>query len=197
MTEVRQAGFYVRDMAEYSIKLTDDRGHITEQVETGRSEAEVRDRLTSQGLLIVSVKPRKFISGGTLTRSPRRKVKLAHFVVFNQQMVTLVRAGLPILQALDLLVKQQRDERFRTILLDVRERVKAGELFRKPSNISRPFPKVYSTTLLAGEKSGNLEEVLNRYLHFQRLALSFRKKLKHRLSTRVIGDRHRADADVS
>ena len=164
-------------MAEFVIKLADERGHVTEQIESARSEAEVRERLTQQGLLVVGVKPRGLLVGGQLTLPRRRKIKLGQFVVFNQQMVTLVKAGLPILQALDLLTKQQKDEFFRKLLQDVRERVKGGLLLSEAFEQQGIFPKIFTTTLLAGEKSGNLEEVLSRYVHFQRLALSFRKKL--------------------
>ncbi len=164
-------------MAEFSVKVADERGQITEQVEKARSEAEVRERFATQGLLVVSIKPRGMLSRGSLSLGGRRKVKLASFVVFNQQLVTLIRAGLPILQALDLLIKQQKDEFFQTVLRDVRQRVKAGELLSEAFENQKVFPKIYTTTLLAGEKSGNLEEVLSRFVHFQRLALSFRKKL--------------------
>lgn len=164
-------------MAEFTIKVADERGQITEQVEKGRSETELRDRLSAQGMLVISVKSRNVVLREAFSLGARRKIKLAAFVVFNQQLVTLVKAGLPILQALDLLIKQQKDEFFQGVLRDVRERVKAGELLSEAFENQQVFPKIYTTTLLAGEKSGNLEEVLSRYVHFQRLALSFRKKL--------------------
>lgn len=166
-------------MAEFIIKVADERGHVTEQVESARSEGEVRERFSQQGCCVVAVKPRGLLIGGSRLLMPtRRHVKLSQFVVFNQQMVTLLRAGLPILTALDLLIKQQKDEFFRQLLRDVRERVKRGEPISEAFENQGVFPKIYTTTLLAGEKSGNLEEVLGRYVHFQRLALSFRKKLK-------------------
>ena len=166
-------------MAEFLIKVADERGHVTEQVESARSEDEIRERLSQQGLCVVTLKPRGLMTGGGGWRLPgRRGIKLAQFVVFNQQMVTLVRAGLPILTALDLLMKQQKDDYFRGLLRDVRERVRAGELLSQAFENQGVFPKIFTTTLLAGEKSGNLEEVLSRYVHFQRMALSFRKKLK-------------------
>ncbi len=164
-------------MAEFLIKVADERGLVTEQVESARSEAEARERLNSQGLLVVSVKPRGLVVGGKLALPRRAKVKLGQFVVFNQQLVTLLRAGLPILNALDLLIRQQKDAFFRQLLQDVRERVKGGELLSQAFERQGVLPKLYTTTLLAGEKSGNLEEVLSRYVHFQRLALTFRKKL--------------------
>ncbi len=88
-----------------------------------------------------------------------------------------MRAGLPIVQALELLAKRQRNQYFRMLLEDVRDRTKGGELISDAFEKQGAFPKIYSTTLMAGEKSGNLDEVLSRYVAFQRLALSFRKKL--------------------
>lgn len=164
-------------MAEFLIKLADERGHISEQVGNARSEAEIRQRFDSQGLLVVSVKRRAFADSGELKLPARRRVGLSQFVVFNQQLITLIRAGLPILNSLDLLMKQQKNAFFRSLLQDVRERVKGGELLSEAFEHQGAFPKLYSTTLLAGEKSGNMEEVLSRYVHFQRLALTFRKKL--------------------
>jgi type IV pilus assembly protein PilC len=163
-------------MAEYMIRMADERGHIMEQLELGNSEGEVRERFAQQGFLIYWVKPKGLLS--TDLRLPRRrKVKQDQFVVFNQQFVTLIHAGLPIIQSLELLMKRQRNPFFRTILQDVRDRVRGGELLSEAFAAQNIFPKVYTTTLLAGEKSGNLEEVLGRYISFQRLALSFRKKL--------------------
>ena len=162
-------------MAEFLVRVADDRGHVSEQVESAHNEAEVRDRFTQQGLLVYSVRPRglMLLRGG---KRPR-KVKLESFVIFNEQFVTLVHAGLPIIQSLDLLTRRQRDERFRTMLEDVRDRVRTGALLSDAFAAQSAVSKLYTTTLLAGEKSGNLEEVLRRYISFQRLAISFRKKL--------------------
>ena len=163
-------------MAEYMIRMADDRGHILEQVELGNSEGEVRERFAQQGFLVYWVKPKGLLSSEV--RLPtRRKIRQDQFVIFNQQFVTLIHAGLPIIQSLELLMKRQRNPFFRKVLQDVRDRVRGGELLSEAFVEQKIFPKVYTTTLLAGEKSGNLEEVLGRYIAFQRLALSFRKKL--------------------
>jgi type IV pilus assembly protein PilC len=163
-------------MAEYVIKMADERGHVLEQSENGDSEGEVRDRYSQQGFLVYSVKPKGLFSSEV--RLPqRRKVKQEQFLIFNQQFVTLIHAGLPIIQAIELLMKRQRNPFFRTLLQNVRDRVKGGELLSESFEAQHVFPKVYTTTLLAGEKSGNLEEVMGRYIAFQRLAVSFRKKL--------------------
>jgi len=164
-------------MAEFVIRVADERGKVLEKAESGYSAAEIRDRYQQSGYLVYWVKPRGLISGGELHLPQRRKVKLEEFVIFNQQFLTLIRAGLPIVQALDLLAKRQRNQYFRMLLEDVRDRTKGGDLISDAFEKQGAFPKIYSTTLMAGEKSGNLDEVLSRYVAFQRLGLSFRKKL--------------------
>src|SRR6266851_2724452 len=161
-------------MAEFLVKIADERGHLQQQVEQGYSEAEVRDRFAQQGYLVYWVKPQGLLSGGVRRR---RRLKQNSFLVFNQQFLTLIRAGLPILNALDLLIKRQRDAYLQQLLENVRDRVKGGEMLSDAFAAQRAFPKIYTTTLMAGEKSGNLDEVLNRYINFQRLAMTFRKKL--------------------
>jgi type IV pilus assembly protein PilC len=147
-----------------------------QQVEHGYSEADVRERFTQQGYLVYWVKPQGIFSGGRVGLS-RGKLKQNPFVIFNQQFLTLIKAGLPILTALELLIKRQKDSTLRPLLENVRDRVKSGELLSDSFAAQGVFPKMYTTTLMAGEKSGNMEEVLNRYISFQRLSMTFRKKL--------------------
>jgi type IV pilus assembly protein PilC len=160
-------------MAEFLVKLADERGRLLQQVETGYSEAEVRDRFSQQGYLVYWVKPKGLLAGGGRSK----KVRSATFLVFNQQLLTLLKAGLPILCSLDLLIKRQKDGHFRSLLQNVRERVKGGEMLSEAFAAQHVFPRIYTTTLMAGEKSGNMDEVLTRYIGFQRLALTFKKKL--------------------
>src|SRR5499425_3188524 len=161
-------------MAEFLVKVADERGRLTRQVENGYSEAEVRERFVQQGMLVYWVKPKGVLSGGGRRG---RRVKQAAFLVFNQQMLTLLKAGLPVLASLDLLIKRQKDSYFRTLLQNVRERVKGGELLSEAFSAQNVFPKIYTTTLTAGEKSGNLDEVLTRYVNFQKMTITFKKKL--------------------
>lgn len=161
-------------MAEFVVKIADDRGRVHQHVEQGYSEAEVRDRFSSQGYLVYWVKPQGMMAGG-LRR--RRKLKQDIFLVFNQQFLTLIRAGLPILNSVELLIKRQKDPQFKQILENVRDRVKGGELLSDAFAAQSVIPKIYTTTLMAGEKSGNIDEVLTRYVSFQRMAMTFRKKL--------------------
>ena len=163
-------------MAEFLVKVADEQGHLVQQVEHGYSEADVRERFTQQGYLVYWVKPQGIFSGGKVGLS-RGKLKQNPFVIFNQQFLTLIKAGLPILTALELLIKRQKDSTLRPLLENVRDRVKSGELLSDSFAAQGVFPKMYTTTLMAGEKSGNMEEVLNRYISFQRLSMTFRKKL--------------------
>ena len=163
-------------MAEFLVKIADERGHTHQQIENGYSEAEVRDRFSQQGYLVHWVKPQGMLSGGVSMRR-RRKLKQATFLVYNQQFLTLIRAGLPILNSLELLIKRQKDQQLKQILENVRDRVRGGELLSDAFAAQGIIPKIYTTTLMAGEKSGNVDEVLTRYINFQRLAMTFRKKL--------------------
>src|ERR1035441_2020926 len=143
-------------MAEFVVKIADERGHTHQQVEQGYSVAEVRDRFAAQGYLVHWVKPQGLLSGGFSLRRGR-KLKQAPFLVFNQQFLTLIKAGLPILSSLDLLIKRQKDVHLRQVLENVRERVKGGELLSDAFASHPMVPKIYTTTLMAGEKSGNID----------------------------------------
>src|SRR5258708_21741008 len=162
-------------MAEFLVKLADEQGHMRQQVEHGYSEAEVHDRYVQQGYLVYWVKPRGLLSAGGLPMR-RSKLKQSTFLIFNQQFLTLMKAGLPILTSLDLLIKRQRDKFLLQLLENVRERVKAGELLSDAFAAQRVFPKISTTTFLAAHTSGDTDEVLSRYIAYQRLAQTFRKK---------------------
>jgi type IV pilus assembly protein PilC len=164
-------------MAEFLVKVADEQGHLRQQVEHGFSEAEIHDRFSQQGYLVYWVKPRTILSGGSAKFGKRGKLRQSTFLIFNQQFLTLIKAGLPILTALDLLIKRQRDKALLKLLENVRERVKGGELLSDAFAAQQIFPKMYTTTLMAGEKSGSMEEVLSRYIQYQRMVQTFRKKL--------------------
>ena len=112
-------------MAEFLVKVADERGHLTEQLEHGYSEDEGRERVSQQGYLVYWVKPRGMFSPG---KRRGGRIRQSSFLVFNQQFLTLIHAGLPILTALELLLKRQKDASLKAVLDNVRERVKGGEL---------------------------------------------------------------------
>jgi type IV pilus assembly protein PilC len=107
----------------------------------------------------------------------RGKVKLEQFLIFNQQFLTLIRAGMPILGSIEMLAKNQKNAHFAAQLNDICTRVRTGDALSTAFEAESGFPVMYTTTLQAGERSGNLQEVLERYVSFQRISLSFRKKL--------------------
>jgi type IV pilus assembly protein PilC len=160
-------------MTEFVIRLADERGRVQEQTHAAATAEELRARFTQAGYHVFSVKARGLLAG----EGKAKKVKLETFLVFNQQFLTLIRAGLPILSSIELLARRQKVPHFRAQLEDVATRVKNGESISDAFEAQGGFPVVYTTTLLAGERSGNLEEVLQRYLDFQRVNLTFRKKL--------------------
>ncbi|HEX4322634.1 MAG TPA: type II secretion system F family protein [Acidobacteriaceae bacterium] len=157
-------------MAEFVIKLADERGRVQEQTHTAASAEELRHRFVQSGYHVFSVRSR-----GRMGRA--KKTKLEPFLIFNQQFLTLVRAGLPIHGSLEMLAKNQRNPYFAGQLLNVTERVKSGESLSVAFEAQGGFPTMYTTTLLAGERSGNLQEVLERYVSFQRISLTFTKKV--------------------
>jgi type IV pilus assembly protein PilC len=159
-------------MAEFVIKLADERGRVQEQVQTASTAEELRARFAHAGYHVFSVRAR-----GGLGALKRGKVKLEPFLIFNQQFLTLIRAGLPILGSLQMLGKIQKNAQFSSQLDDVSNRVKTGEALSSAFEAQAGFPVMYTTTLLAGERSGNLQEVLERYVSFQKVTLTFRKKL--------------------
>jgi type IV pilus assembly protein PilC len=163
-------------MAEYLVKMADERGHVLQQVESGVSEQEIKDRFALQGFMVYSVKSRRGLlpMGG---KGRKKLLKADQFVIFNQQFLTLIKAGLPIIKSLHILSKRQKNANFKAILENVQERVKSGSLLSEAFEAQGATSKIYTTTLLAGERSGNLEEVLGRYITFQRITVSFRKKL--------------------
>jgi type IV pilus assembly protein PilC len=162
-------------MAEFLVKIADERGHVLEQLENGNSEQDIRDRFVQQGYLVYWVRSRSLLPGWSTKR--RRRIKADEFVIYNQQFLTLIKAGLPILKSLDLLSRRQRNPYFKSMLENVQQRVRSGELLSDAFAAQGSVSKIYTTTLLAGERSGNLEEVLGRFIAFQRVTGSFRKKL--------------------
>jgi type IV pilus assembly protein PilC len=169
-------------MSEFVLKYADQRGEIHQQVATAGSEKELRDRYSQQGFLIYSIRPRRAITGAAADSGGglfgrKKKLNLEKFLIFNQQFVTLIRAGLPILKALDLLADRLTDPKLGPHINAVRQEVRRGTLLSDAFRLQGIFPKIYVTSVMAGEKSGSLGEVLDRYITYQKLTLAVRKKV--------------------
>ena len=163
---------------EWVLKYADSRGEIHNQTANAGTEQELRDRYSQQGFLIYSIRPRRTaIAAGAGLLGRSKKLNLERFLIFNQQFVTLIRAGLPILKALDLLADRLTDPQLGHHVKTVRDEVKNGTLLSEAFRRQGVFPKIYTTSVLAGEKSGGLVEVLERYVAYQKLSLAVRKKV--------------------
>jgi type IV pilus assembly protein PilC len=163
-------------MAEFVCKVADASGRVYSQIEAAQTVAEARQKLSDRGLFVYQVRPRVGVLGQTLQRR-ERAIQGNDFLVFNQQFNTLIKAGIPILKALDLLAERAAAPRLRPILEDVRRQVREGTTLSDALEQQGVFPKVYTTSVLAGEKSGNLAGVLDYYISYQRVTTGLRKKL--------------------
>jgi type IV pilus assembly protein PilC len=164
-------------MAEFLCKVADSTGRVFSQLEAAQTIGEARQKLLDRGLYVYSVRPRGGLLSYIVPRRRERVVGGSDFLIFNQQFNTLVKAGLPILKALDLLAERAASPKLRPLLTDVRERVREGASLSEALEEQGAFPKVYTTAVLAGEKSGNLTGVLDYYITYQRVSTGFRNRL--------------------
>ena len=164
-------------MTEFVCKVADPAGRVFSHVEAAQSVSEARQKLTDRGLYVYSVEPRGGVLGRTIGGAQGRVLKSSDFLIFNQQFNTLIRAGLPILKGLDLLAERAASPSLQPLLRAVRDRVRDGASLSEALDQQGLFPKVYVTSILAGEKSGNLSGVLEYYIAYQKLSTSAKKKL--------------------
>jgi type IV pilus assembly protein PilC len=141
---------------------------------------EIRHRLQEQGVLPIDIRPRGW-SFSLRRRQRQHTIKPDDFILFNQQFVALIRAGLPILKSLDLLKDRIANLLLRGHISDVRDRVFSGALLSEALRAQGTFPTVYTASVFAGERSGNLVEVLNRYIQYQKTILTVRKRFLNSL----------------
>jgi type IV pilus assembly protein PilC len=164
-------------MEEFICRVADATGRVQAVVEVAPSLTEARQKLADRGLFVYSVRARRASVLALLRRSKERKIRGSDFLIFNQQFNTLIKAGIPILRALDLLADRAASPRLRPIVSQVRDRVREGKSLSEAVEQQAIFPKIYTTAILAGEKSGNLPSVLDHYIAYQRVTTSVRKRI--------------------
>jgi len=164
-------------MSEFVCKVGDTAGRIFQQMETAQSETEARQKLAERGFYVFSVHRHFDLVSQLGTASGSQKIRSQDFLIFNQQFSTLIKAGLPILKALDLLAERAAAPRLRPILAEVRQRVREGALLSEALKAQGSFPPVYVTVIAAGERSGNLTGVLEQYISYLRVSTGFRSGL--------------------
>jgi type IV pilus assembly protein PilC len=164
-------------MGEFVCRVADANGRVFSHVEAAASQEEARQKLADRGLYVYSVDVRNTLVSGFLGVRRERKIGGNDFLVLNQQFNTLIKAGLPILRALDLLATRASAPKLRPVLTQIRDRVREGKSLSEAVDEAGVFSKVYSTAILAGEKSGNLSGVLEYYIAYQRVSTGVQKKI--------------------
>jgi type IV pilus assembly protein PilC len=165
-------------MAEFLLKYADAQGSVHERVEDAENERALREKYVDQGVLIYSIKPRRSLGELQAAADRRRgRLNLEQFLIFNQQFVTLIRAGLPILKSLELLQGNIKNKKLAGHVRSIHEAVRTGTPLSEAFRNEGVFPPIYTTSLMAGEKSGSLPEVLDRYVQYQKITLAVRKKV--------------------
>ena len=162
---------------EYRCRLGTPSGDIVEEVHVAESETRLRRELEEKGVYVLSVKARGFAGLPGFAMPRRRKLSARGFTVFNQELATLLKAGMPLVQSLDILRRRVEHPLFRGVLDDVYEQVKAGTALSDAFDAHGDlFPGVYTASLVAGEKSGSLEQVLRRYVAYVKVVGAVRRK---------------------
>jgi type IV pilus assembly protein PilC len=163
-------------MGEFVCRVADANGRVFSQVEAAGTHDEARQKMADRGLYVYSVQARNSLISGIFGRK-ERKMGGNDFLILNQQFNTLIKAGLPILRALDLLATRATAPKLRPVLTQIRDRVREGKSLSEAVDEAGVFSKVYSTAILAGEKSGNLSGVLDYYIAYQRVSTGVKKKI--------------------
>jgi type IV pilus assembly protein PilC len=162
---------------EFRCRLGTLGGEIIEGIYAADSEARLRREFEEKGLYVLGIQRAGGLALGRIPLPTRARVSSREFLVFNQELATLLKAGMPLVQSLDILRKRVSNQVFKSVLDDVHERVRAGsslsEAFEAHGSL---FPGVYTASLLAGEKSGNLEQVIRRYVAYVKVVATVRRK---------------------
>ncbi len=174
-------------MAEFVCRLGTPAGEIVTRTVEAAAVNEVRSRLEREGFKVFAITPPKSegLTAFTKQSGSRRgaRVKANDFLLFNQQLAALLRAGIPILQAITMLRRRSASVRLRAVLEEVEEAIRGGaalsHAFADQGNI---FPRIYTASILAGERSGALDEVLSRYVTYMRRSVALRRKIRGALA---------------
>ena len=162
---------------EFHCRLASSSGEIIDGVYVADSESRLRHDFEEKGFFVLSLKP-KGVIGVLPFQLPRRSsIATREFLVFNQELATLLRAGMPLVQSLELLKNRVTSPLFRTVLDDVYEKVRGGsalsDAFAAHGSL---FPSIYTASLVAGERSGNLDAVLRRFVEYTKVLATVKRK---------------------
>jgi type IV pilus assembly protein PilC len=155
---------------EFRCRLATAGGEVIEGVYIADSETRLRRELEEKGLLVLSLQRRGGLPNIARSGGQRRRISRQEFLVFNQELATLLKAGMPLVQSLDILRQRVSNATFKAVLDDVYDKVKSGtglsDAFEAHGDL---FPAVYAASLMAGERSGNLDAVIRRYVAYEKV----------------------------
>lgn len=164
-------------MPEFIVRVGTPDGHVMDRSVHALSARDAEEELRRQGMHVFEAKRGKLSLRDLLPRS-RKIISTERFLTFNQELLALVKAGLPILQSFDIMLERQKNLRFKEVLIEIRDKIKSGvSLSDAFASYGDQFPPIYSTSLRAGERSGDLEGVLRRFLRYQKMIVALRKRV--------------------
>jgi type IV pilus assembly protein PilC len=162
---------------EFRCRLGTPGGDVIEGVYVAENEARLRRDFEEKGLYVLAVQRAGRMAFGSFRLPKRSRISSREFLVFNQELATLLKAGMPLVQSLDILRQRVANPLLKTVLDDIYDRVRAGsslsEAFEAHGTL---FPGIYTASLLAGEKSGSLEAVIRRYVAYVKVVSGVRRK---------------------
>ena len=163
---------------EFRCRLGTPGGEIVEGIYIAESEARLRRDLEDKGLYVLSLRRKGGLGGLTVPGlGGRGRVSRREFLVFNQELATLLKAGMPLVQSLDILRQRVANATFKSVLDDVYDRVKSGTALSDAfAAHGALFPPVYAASLMAGERSGSLDAVIRRYVSYEKIIGTIRKR---------------------
>lgn len=164
-------------MPEFIVRVGTPDGEVVERQVRADNVRAAQEEMRRQGLHVFEAK-RASVSLADMLPLKGRIISTERFLLFNQELLALVRAGLPIIQSFDIMLERQKNPRFREVLVDIREKIKSGVALSDAfASYGDLFPAIYSTSLRAGERSGDLEGVLRRFLRYQRMIVNLKKRV--------------------
>lgn len=162
---------------EFRCRLASPNGEIVEGVYAAESEARLRHEFEEKGLYVLALQPKGSVAGLSIALPQRARISTREFLVFNQELATLLKAGMPLVQSLDLLKRRVETPTFKRVLNDVYEKVRSGTALSDAfADHGGLFPSVYTASLLAGERSGSLDTVLRRFVEYTKIINTVKRK---------------------
>ena len=161
----------------FRCRIGTDTGEILEEIHLADNESQLRRRLKGKGLAILSLRGQGFLAGSQNNNWIRKRISKKEFLIFNQELATLLKAGIPLVQSLEILRQRATNDTLKVLLDTVYEKVKSGinlsDAFTKEESLVSP---VYSASLMAGERSGSLEKVIRRYVSYEKMVQTVKQR---------------------